>query len=550
MSKRMGRVVAAMAVVLALLGTAGCAGEATTDTTAGAGSGLSITSLDATSGPRCGYQNVTITGSGFEGVTKVSFGSSDVLGFTVSDATHLAVRTPAGDLGEVVDVAVSTDAETSVMAGAYTYWDYDLKVSKGSTTTTFTLEDVKALSEATGFFGAVNDKPYHTDQYRGAPLAAVLAAVGGWRAGEDLLVGSADGFHATFTTDMREQMDAGAYEMWNTNGAPVVSDDRFAELLLAYDIDTAGDGSSWQALAAGKGPFKLVAATVENDRLSTGWFSPGLVTSLELRPATATTATTAGVTTTSAPGATAGLSLDHSDGPTCGHQAVTIRGSGLDGVTKVMFGSTEATKFTPVDASRLVAMTPAGERGRTVDVTLTAAAGTITLPGAYTYWDYDFKVVKGEKTSTYTLEELRALPAVTGFWGAHKDPVPHITAQYRGVPLLTLLEDVGGRSPGEQVTVASADAFTAIYTPEIFEQMANGTYPMWNLNSTEIISNDRFAQLIVAYEIDETGDGSNWQPLPEGTGPLRAVMIMREPDRVNQGKFNPFMALTAEVKVP
>ncbi len=139
---------------------------------------------------------------------------------------------------------------------------------------------------------------------------------------------------------------------------------------------------------------------------------------------------------------------------------------------------------------------------------------------------------------------------VTGFWGAHKDPVPHITDQYRGVPLLTLLEDVGGRSSGEQVTVMSADAFEAVYTPEIFDQMTNGTYPMWNLNSTEIITEDRFAQLIVAYEVDEAGDGSSWQPLPEGTGPLRVVMIMPALDRVNQGKFNPFMALTAEVTVP
>jgi hypothetical protein len=98
--------------------------------------------------------------------------------------------------------------------------------------------------------------------------------------------------------------------------------------------------------------------------------------------------------------------------------------------------------------------------------------------------------------------------------------------------------------------VTSADAFEAIYTPAIFEQMADGTYPMWTQNNTEIITEDRFAQLIVAYEIDEAGDGSDWQALPEGIGPLRIVMIMKEPDRVNQGKFNPFMALKAVVTTP
>jgi hypothetical protein len=539
------RLAAAALIILALLMVAvGCGGTDGNPT-----GGVSVISLDVTSGPRCGYQNVTITGTGFEGVTKVSFGSTEALGFTVSDATHLVAKTPPGQLGLTVDVAVTTGAGSGVLSKAYAYWGYDLKVTKGSTTKTFTVDDIKAMAAATGFFGAINDKPYNTDQYRGTLLTSVLKAVGGWTAGEDIVTNSADGFKATITTDMIRQMTDGTYEMWDLNGAPVITDDRSAQLLLAYDIGAAGDGKDWQPLPAGKGPFKLVAATTQNDRMSTGWFSPSLVTTIDLVQGSAAATTTTG-SSTPGTGSTTGLTLDHADGPRCGSQAVTIRGTGLAGVTKVMFGAVEASKFTPVDDTRVVAITPAGELGRTVDVSLTTATGTITLPGAYTYWDYDFKVVKGDRTETYTLDELRALPAVTGFWGAHKDPVPHITDQYRGIPLLTLLEDVGGRASGEQVTVTSADAFQAVYTPEIFDQMANGTYPMWNLNSTEIITNDRFAQLIVAYDVDEAGDGSSWQPLPEGTGPLRIVMIMAEPDRVNQGKFNPFMALTAEVTTP
>ncbi len=553
MTRQIYRIATAVALILMLFVALGCTGgEDSTDNQ----SGLSVTSLDVTSGPRCGYQNVTITGTNFEGVTKVTFGSTEVLGFTVADATHLVVKTPPGELGQVVDVAVSTDTDSSVLPQTYTYWAYDLKVAKDSNEETYTVDDIRAMTSATGFFGAVNDKPYNTDQYRGALLSTVLETVGGWTAGEDIVVTSADGFTATFTSDVLEQMVNGTYEMWNVNGAPVVSDDRFAQLLLAYDIDTAGDGQNWQALPAGKAPFRLVASTTQNDRMSTGPLSPALVTSIEIHagaaasaPSTATTATTT-TSPTSGTGSTAEITLDHTSGPRCGYQAVTIQGTDLDGVTKVMFGSAEATKFTPVDATRVVAITPAGELGQTVDVAVTTPSGTITLPAAYTYWDYDFNVIKGDKTKTYTLDELRAMPAVTGFWGAHKDPVPHITDQYRGVPLLTLLEDVGGRSPEEQVIVTSADAFEAVYTTEIFDQMANGTYPMWSLNSTEIITNDRFAQLIVAYDIDEAGDGSSWQSLPEGTGPLRIVMIMPEPDRVNQGKFNPFMAVTAEVTTP
>lgn len=554
MTRGMARSALAAAVILVLLLAAiGCGGSSdAVGSGAGSTGGLNITALDVTNGPRCGNQDVTITGTGFQGITKVTFGSAEVLGFSSPDDTHLVVKTPAGELGQVVDVAVSTDAGTAVMAEAYTYWDYDLKVSKGSTIKTYTLDDIKAMPASTGFFGAVNDKPYNTDQYRGTPLSAVLEAVGGWTAGEDIVVIAADGFKATFTTEMMEQMANGTYEMWQVNGTPVVSDDRVAQLLLAYDIDTAGDGSSWQALPAGKGPFKLVAGTTQNDRMSTGWFSPSMVTTIEIQPGAAATGTTATTATAvgGAAGSTTGLTLDPADGPRCGYQAVTIRGTGLQGATKVMFGSAEATRFTAVDDTRVVAIAPVGELGQTVDVSVTTPSGTLTLPGAYAYWDYDFKVSKGDQTKTYTIDELRAMPAVTGFWGPHKDPIPYNTDQYRGVPLLTLLEDVGGRAAEEQVTVTSADAFEAIYTPAIFEQMADGTYPMWTQNNTEIITEDRFAQLIVAYEIDEAGDGSDWQALPEGIGPLRIVMIMKEPDRVNQGKFNPFMALKAVVTTP
>ena len=158
-------------------------------------------------------------------------------------------------------------------------------------------------------------------------------------------------------------------------------------------------------------------------------------------------------------------------------------------------------------------------------------------------------VVKDSRTVTYTVDDLKAMSAVTGFWGAHKDPVPHDTDQFRGVSLLELLKAVGGWSPGESVTVTSADGFSIAYTTELLQQMAEGTYPMWNATGTEIVTNDRFAQIIVAYEFDPQG-GSTWQPFDAGTGPLRMALITKESDRVNQGKFNPFLAVMAEVTAP
>ena len=80
----------------------------------------------------------------------------------------------------------------------------------------------------------------------------------------------------------------------------------------------------------------------------------------------------------------------------------------------VSFGSSKATSFTVADATRIVAVTPAGEKGRLVDVTVSTASAAGTLPHAYTYWGYDLELVKGASTVTFTLDQLQAMPAVTG----------------------------------------------------------------------------------------------------------------------------------------
>jgi hypothetical protein len=558
MGRRLSITITVLAIIL-LIGTAtGCGGDPT------------ITSLDVVGGAPCGHQNVTITGTGFTHATAVDFGATPALSFTVADATRIVAITPSGAYAQQVDVTVTTPDGAATLSGSYTYWRYDLQVIKGSTIKTYALADIKAMQPATGFWGAVNDKPYDTDQYRGVPVLALLETVGGVGDSEEMVARSADGFTAVYTSAMLAQMAAGTFPLWNVNGTEVITNDRFAQLLLAYDIDTANDGSTWSPLKAGKAPFRLVTATAEDGRMSQGPANPALVVSLEVRAATAATpaagapagedtVTTGSAESAGGQGAGAnGLSiasLETTSGPRCGYQNVTISGSGFDEATGVSFGSNPAISFTVADAGHIVAISPVGHLGQRVDVTVTTAGGSATLPGAYTYWDYDFMLIKGAQTVTYTLDELKAMPAVTGFWGAHKDPVPHDTDRFRGVSLLELLKAVGGWTPGESITVTSADGFSITYTTELLLQMADGTYPMWNAAGTEIVTNDRFAQIIVAYEFDPQAAGpqavgSEWQPFEAGAGPLRMALITKESDRVNQGKFNPFLAVKAEVITP
>ena len=76
-----------------------------------------VMGLSPTSGPAAGGTSVTITGTGFTGVTAVDFGTTAATGFTVVNAHHDHGRQPVGHRG-VVNVTVTTPAGTSATSSA------------------------------------------------------------------------------------------------------------------------------------------------------------------------------------------------------------------------------------------------------------------------------------------------------------------------------------------------------------------------------------------------------------------------------------------------
>jgi|ADGO01.1.fsa_nt_gi IPT/TIG domain. len=77
--------------------------------------------------------------------------------------------------------------------------------------------------------------------------------------------------------------------------------------------------------------------------------------------------------------------LDPATGLEAGGELVTVHGGNFVDVTAVNFGANPATDFTVVDATRIVAVAPAGTS--TVDVTVTNSAGTsqTSAQTKYTY---------------------------------------------------------------------------------------------------------------------------------------------------------------------
>ena len=81
----------------------------------------SITSVSPNAGPTAGGNNVTITGSGFTGVTTITIGGNAVAA-TVVDPTHITFTAPAHVAG-AVDIDIDNGISLTTSIGAYTYVD-------------------------------------------------------------------------------------------------------------------------------------------------------------------------------------------------------------------------------------------------------------------------------------------------------------------------------------------------------------------------------------------------------------------------------------------
>ena len=80
-----------------------------------------VTKVEPASGPVAGGTSVTITGTGFGGVSAVKFGSASATSFTVNSENSITATSAAGS--GTVDVTVSTPGGTSAMSAAdqFTY---------------------------------------------------------------------------------------------------------------------------------------------------------------------------------------------------------------------------------------------------------------------------------------------------------------------------------------------------------------------------------------------------------------------------------------------
>ena len=134
-------------------------------------------------------------------------------------------------------------------------------------------------------------------------------------------------------------------------------------------------------------------------------------------------------------------------------------------------------------------------------------------------------------TKTFTMAELKALPAVSGY-GGWKNQVGNITqpAAWKGPSLSSLMKLVGG---GSTVTVIASDGYSSTVIPGA----SKGTYDPATGESTQGIS----VTAILAYSKDGGAIGGE-------EGPLRIAFVSPEKNQVTDGSDWARMVVELRVK--
>jgi hypothetical protein len=347
----------------------------------GTGGGPIVSGLSPNAGPPSGGTTVVITGSGFTGVTAVSFGANPAASYTVNNSGQITAVSPAGT--GTVNVRVTTGAGTSpaTTANQFTYIGNIPVITgvspntgpvSGGTTVTITGSNFVGVTAVT--FGAVAATSYIVDS--ATQIRAVSPSQGAGTV--DIRVTNGAGTSAITAAD----------QFTYTAGGPVISG-------LNPNSGPTGGGNSVTITGSGFVNVTAVqfgginAAYVVNSNTSITATAPAhpagtvnvrVFTTLGSSPLNAASQYTYGGT---APVVTG---LNPASGPTTGGTVVVITGSGFSGATAVTFGGTAAVSFTVNSSTQVTAVAPPRSAG-SVFVQVTTAAGTSvgTSSSTFTY---------------------------------------------------------------------------------------------------------------------------------------------------------------------
>jgi hypothetical protein len=335
-----------------------------------------VASLNVTAGPAAGGTAVTITGTNFGGTSSnlsVTFGGAAATSVVVASFTTITCVTPAGTAG-AVNVVVSTINGPGTLTNGFTY------IAAPTVTSVTPNSGLPSTAQSVTIAG--------TGFLTGA------AVTFGGTAATGITVGS-----ATQITCTAPALAAGTVNVVvTTTGGPSTQTVNYtyvaAPTASSVTPNTGSNNGGTTVTVAGTG-FVALGTSVT--------FGGSAAASVNVTGATSLTCTTpahalgvvdvvvttgsgsgtltSGYTYTAAPALT---SVTPDNGLPAGGQNVTLAGNNFGAGATVTFGGTPATAVTVVNSTQITCTTPAHALGA-VDVVVTTAAGSGTLPNGYTY---------------------------------------------------------------------------------------------------------------------------------------------------------------------
>jgi hypothetical protein len=348
----------------------------------GGGAGPTVTGVSPNAGPTSGGTSVVITGSGFSGVTAVTFGAVPATSFVVNHAGQITAVSPAQGAG-TVNVRVTTGAGTSPIAAAnqFTYVTSPPTVTSVSPNSGPTSGGTSVVITGTNFTGVL-----------GVTFGTTPAA--SFTVNSPTQITAVSPAQVAGTVDIRVTNGAGtspivvADQFTYTAGAPVVTN-------VSPNAGPVGGGTTVTITGTGftnvtQVRFGTVNATffVNSSTQITATAPPQAAAGTVFVRVTTNLGTSADVaaaqfTYTGGPVIT---NLNPNAGPVGGGTTVVITGAGFTSVTEVRFGTVNAP-FTVNSSTQITATAPPQASAGTVFVRVVTLAGTSgdVAAAQYTY---------------------------------------------------------------------------------------------------------------------------------------------------------------------
>lgn len=335
-----------------------------------------VSSISPTSGPTAGGTLLVITGNNFQSGATVLVGATAGTGIVVNSATQIQVVTPAHSAGVVNIVVRNPDAQSSTLAGAFTYVAAPLLISlspaSGPSTggTTVTLNGNSFQSRARVSFGGTN-----SSQVTFVSSTGLVAVTPAHTAGVvNVTVQNPDNQIGTLSS------------AFTYNPAPTIND-------VTPNAGPAGGGtpvtltgSNYQSGATvsfgGVNSTAVTFINVTQLHALTPAHAAGAVNVVVTNPDSQSAMLSGGFTYNVAPTI---ASASPSSGPAAGGTAVTITGTSFQSGASVSFGGSNSSTVTYVSSTQLMAVTQVHAAG-TVDIVVTNPdRQAATLAGGFTY---------------------------------------------------------------------------------------------------------------------------------------------------------------------